>query len=269
MTEKPYRASEDLENLLKDFYNLTGMKICIYDGDGKELCYYPERYSPFCKYLRSFPDAEEKCRRCDLNALAECKKTQSAYLYPCHAGLTECMAPVRLNDSIRGFIGIGQIREKSSRFPETDYGADRETAKKYWESLPEIPHDKILSAIHILEACTGYDQLKRFVREQNETLGSRLEAFIAEHIRGDLGVNRLCRKFLLSRRELYAFVRENYRCTPAEFVRLRRLRYAAELLKTTDLAVSEIAERCGIGDYNYFSKMFRRAYGMSARDFRK
>ena len=52
-------------------------------------------------------------------------------------------------------------------------------------------------------------------------------------------------------------------------MRLRRLAYAAELLKTTDLSVAEIADRCGIGDYNYFSKIFRKVYNVSARDYRK
>lgn len=266
MTNESY-TSEDLKKLLKDFYNLTSIKICIYDSDGNELCYYPERYSQFCKYLRTFPE-EEKCKKCDENALARCKKTQSVVIYSCHAGLTECMTPVRLQDSTRGFIGIGQIREESSVPPKaTD--AEGEKLLSLWRSLPTIPRDKILSALHILEACSGYDQLKRFVREQSETLGNRLEAYITENIRGNLGIDALCRKFLLSRKELYTFVHAHYHCTPAEFVRLRRLGYAAELLKTTELSVAEIADRCGIGDYNYFSKIFRKEYGTSAREYRK
>lgn len=269
MTEKHQNDLVLLNGLLKDFYNLTGMKICIYDGEGEELSYYPERFSKFCKYLRAFPEAEKKCRGCDKNALAECKRTQSAFLYTCHAGLTECMSPICLNGSIRGFIVIGQIREDGSVFSGEDFGADEETLKELWNSLPVIPREKILSAVHISEACTGYDQLIRFVREQSESLGARLEAFVAENLQGDLGVNALCRKFVLSRRELYSFIRERYHCTPAQFVRLRRLRYAAELLKTTDLSVAKIADKCGIGDYNYFSKIFRKTYGVSARDYRK
>ncbi len=269
MTEKQQNDLIRLKNLLRDFYNLTGMKICIYDGEGEELCYYPERFSQFCKHLRTFPEAEEKCRACDRNALAECKKTQSAFLYTCHAGLTECMSPICLNDSIRGFIVIGQIREDGSVFAGENFGADLDKLRTLWNSLPVIPRDKILSAVHISEACTGYDQLIRFVREQSETLGNRLEAFVKENLKGNLGVNALCRKFVLSRRELYSFVHERYHCTPAQFVRLRRLAYAAELLKTTDLSVAEIADRCGIGDYNYFSKIFRKVYNVSARDYRK
>lgn len=262
-------VSENLQKLLADFYNLTNMKICICNSEGEELYFYPEHFSKFCRTLRALPEAEAKCKDCDRYGFAECKRTKSVFLYPCHAGLMECMAPVPMQGSIRGFIAIGQIREENSAFTATGFGRESEKLKKLWDSMPVVPRNKILSAVHILEVCAGYDHLIRFVREQNETFGSRLEAYIEENIQGDLGVDALCRKFVLSRRELYTFLREHYRCTPAQFIRLRRLKFAAELLRTTKLSVSEIADRCGIGDYNYFSKMFRKAFGVSAREYRK
>lgn len=265
---------DELRRLLADFYSLTGIKICIYDSEGDELCYYPERYTPFCRQLRSFPEMEERCRLCDRNALAECKRTQRAFLYLCHAGLTECMAPISLQGSIRGFIVIGQIREDSSGFaPEgaggaVDSAAEEELAA-LWQALPVVPRQKIRAALHILEACAGYDQLKRFVQESGESLSTRLEAFVEAHLKENLDVGTLCRRFSLSRRELYELTHSRYHCTPAEFVRLRRLGCAARLLRETELSVTKIAEECGIGDYNYFSKVFRRAYGVSAREYRR
>lgn len=265
---------DELQRLLADFYILTGIKICIYDSEGDELCYYPERYTPFCRQLRSFPEMEERCRRCDRNALAECKRTRRAFLYRCHAGLTECMAPISLQGSTRGFIVIGQIREDPSEFVPAREGeaiapSEEERLSALWRTLPVVPRRKILAAMHVLEACAGYDRLKRFVQESGESLSTRLETFIEAHLRENLDVGTLCRRFSLSRRELYELTHTRYRCTPAEFVRLRRLGCAAKLLKETELSVTQIAEECGIGDYNYFSKIFRKTYGVSAREYRR
>ena len=47
-----------LDDLLKGFYNLTGLKICVYDADGVEISYYPDRYTSFCGYLRQGPRPE-------------------------------------------------------------------------------------------------------------------------------------------------------------------------------------------------------------------
>ena len=51
---------EKLQNLIKDFYNLTGMKICIYDSQENELCFYPAKLSEFCASVRR---SEELDRR--------------------------------------------------------------------------------------------------------------------------------------------------------------------------------------------------------------
>lgn len=44
---------------------------------------------------------------------------------------------------------------------------------------------------------------------------------------------------------------------------------AKRLLVHTDLAVKEIADRLGIGDYAYFSRLFTLATGISPTQFRK
>ena len=47
-----------------------------------------------------------------------------------------------------------------------------------------------------------------------------------------------------------------------------RLRYAAYLLRESTESVSEIASMCGFESASYFTRCFRRKYGMSPRDFR-
>lgn len=48
-----------------------------------------------------------------------------------------------------------------------------------------------------------------------------------------------------------------------------RLRYASFLLKETEDPVSRIAFQCGFGNLSYFTRRFRRQYGVSPREYRK
>lgn len=48
----------------------------------------------------------------------------------------------------------------------------------------------------------------------------------------------------------------------------KRMEEAKHLLKTTNLKVSEVAERVGYGNVRYFNRVFRTALNMSANDYR-
>lgn len=54
-----------------------------------------------------------------------------------------------------------------------------------------------------------------------------------------------------------------------EFLTLLRINRAKELLRTTQMRTSDIAFEVGYADQNYFSKLFKKCTGMSAREFRQ
>jgi len=57
--------------------------------------------------------------------------------------------------------------------------------------------------------------------------------------------------------------------TPIDYlIRIRALK-AAELLRQSDRAITEIALETGFSDSNYFSRQFRRIYQLSPRDYRR
>lgn len=253
-----------MQELLHDFYNLTGIKICIYDSAENELCYYPEKLTPFCRALREDAAADGRCRACDRRAFAECKRTHRRAVYTCHAGLLECFSPILYNDKIIGYIVIGQIRAESA--PAEELPAD---LRALYAQLPAIGMDKINSAIHILDACAGYEYVKTLVSGYDERIDARMAAYIEEHLAGDLSVAALCRAFRLSRSELYLLFREYFSASVADFVKARRLQTACRLLEKTRLPVGKIAEQCGIPDYNYFSKQFKAAFRLSPTQWRQ
>jgi AraC-like DNA-binding protein len=62
--------------------------------------------------------------------------------------------------------------------------------------------------------------------------------------------------------------RARYGMTLPHYLLTRRIEYASYLLENTDLAVGEIARRCGMEDAQYFNKQFRSLNGMSPSGFR-
>ena len=56
---------------------------------------------------------------------------------------------------------------------------------------------------------------------------------------------------------------------PREYAMRLRLQRGAQLLANRDLAISEVAEMTGCPDALYFSRLFRKRYGMSPSKFRR
>ena len=57
--------------------------------------------------------------------------------------------------------------------------------------------------------------------------------------------------------------------SPNEYLRIIRLKKATELLKATEMNISEIAYEVGFNDPDYFGKCFKEQFGLTPRQFRK
>lgn len=96
---------------------------------------------------------------------------------------------------------------------------------------------------------------------------------VIDHIHANLDkplpVDELARVSGLSRAHFSRVFAESEGVPPAEFVLQRRMQRAAKLLtKAAFIPVKEVAIMSGFDDANYFSKVFRRIYGINPTEFR-
>lgn len=56
--------------------------------------------------------------------------------------------------------------------------------------------------------------------------------------------------------------------TLTQFITEKRMDLAAKLLNDVPASIQSVAQKCGIPDVNYFSKLFKKAYGVSPRKFK-
>jgi AraC-like DNA-binding protein len=66
----------------------------------------------------------------------------------------------------------------------------------------------------------------------------------------------------MSRVHLYKRIRQVTGLTPIEFIRIMRLKRAAQLLRESQRNVSEIAYEVGFNNPKYFSKYFKDEFGV-------
>ncbi|MCB9337428.1 MAG: response regulator [Lewinellaceae bacterium] len=77
----------------------------------------------------------------------------------------------------------------------------------------------------------------------------------------DFGIDQLCRGLGVSRTQLHNKVKALTNQSTSEFVRMVRLHKAKELLRTTNLNVSEVGYEVGFSNPAYFSRIYSEAFG--------
>lgn len=266
-----------LTAMLKDFYNLTHMRITVYDDAYSEITAFPGHVAPICRYIRSNPQADADCRECDMRACQQAKRQRSPLIYRCHAGLTEAIAPVVIDNEVIAYLSFGHQfvyadqesgrREIQARCAK--YDPDRALLDDLICEMHGVDERYILSGVHIMEAVASYLCMERMITLKEQTFQAEIDQFVTDHFTEDISVDTLCRHFAVSRTALYAFAKQNYGVGIAQHIRDLRVQYAQELLiSKPEMRISDIAEACGYSDYNYFNAVFSRFSGMPPRKYR-
>lgn len=82
-------------------------------------------------------------------------------------------------------------------------------------------------------------------------------------------VERFAKLMGMSRMTLYRKFKAVTGDSPSEFIRSIRLNKAAELLRSGEFTVSEIADKVGISDLSYFSASFKKRFDQTPSQFQK
>lgn len=270
-------AKKELEKAAFDFYNMTKIMIVLYSDDKKVLYSYPDRMTDLCATLRLNEEINKKCLECDHYGFKNCEKTKSAYIYTCHAGLTEAVVPIYENSVIIGYMMLGQVLDKKNR--ETAEKKITDLCKKYgWNTdeylaklgkIKPIKTNAIQSAANIMSMCACYLYTNKIIKNRSDILGYQLKDYVDTHLDSDLSVESLCRIFYISKTKLYYLAKNILNMGISDYIRTKRIDEAKRLLTDTKKPIYQICEETGFSDANYFSRIFKSMVGMTPKEYRK
>ncbi len=267
---------ERLDEILRAFFSITGIKIIIFDEKRNIISAYPRHDCSFCTKIKSFPATAEKCLLNDVGIFNECKKKGKLILYTCHAGLVEGCAPIIAAGTVVGYIMFGQISDLPSREVLLQNIEDvcRSNSlsvsefTKVAKSIKLKSYDTIMASAKIFEACVSYIVLNEMLLPKQDKTMLECERYISENL-ATVSVDVLCEHLDMSRTALYELFKLKTGQGVSHYIRGKQLEEAKTLLTQTDMTVSAVSEMCGFSDYNYFSRVFKKTYGYSASSVRK
>ena len=155
----------------------------------------------------------------------------------------------------------------------TESGADAYITKPF---SPQLLMARILQLLNQREILRQkFGKVPQEIRsamlrnEQDSLFVKRLDSIVYSRLgEQDLSVDKVAGLLHLGRTIFYKKVRGTTGYTPNEYIRVIRLRTAAELLKEGEKNVSEVAYAVGFDNPYYFSKCFKEQFGMPPSQYR-
>ena len=268
---------EELSVLLRDFYELTGLRTVVFDEWGMDILSYPQELPTYCRLIRDTPAGQMGCRLCDQKACRQAQRERKTLVYPCHAGLIEAITPIQVSDVIVGYLLLSHIVQGADEEAEWQrarelcegFGIPEKTLYEAYCQLPRTPYSILRAACDLLSLSAQALCQVHMARLVPGSPQETLNRFLSDHLAEDLSSERICAALGMGRTALYKFSKETYGCGINEYVRRLRIQRAMNLLITTNLTNGEICQQIGMADYNYFFRVFRAETGFTPQAYRR
>lgn len=101
------------------------------------------------------------------------------------------------------------------------------------------------------------------------SIAGKLHPWLIRHLSGPLGVEQLAEHSHMSVRNFTRVFQKETGQTPAKFIEKLRVEVARKYLEDSDLAMDQIAEKCGLGGPVSMRRTFMRHMDVSPSDYRR
>lgn len=124
--------------------------------------------------------------------------------------------------------------------------------------------------LHRLATCLLTCPLTSGTPENSTLLKLReIRRYMDEHYTEKLSLDELANRFYISKYHMSREFKKAFGTTLVSYLTAQRITKAKEMLRFTDLQIETIARDCGIEDNSYFNKVFQKAEGITAREYRR
>lgn len=260
--------------ILKEFFQISGFRISIHDLEYNEIYAYPQSLSPFCNRIQQIDRIRQKCNEMDKAAFEKVEQTEKTFVYQCHCGLYEAVAPIYHFGVLSGYLMMGQVRSHSDSsrgcilkklIPFTD---DIDEATQYVDTIKSIDENLIYSYVTIMQLVAEHITRTNKINRCGNHLAPMLKQYINRNYNKAFSLSLLTQKFNCCSSTLMSCFKSEYHMTIIEYLHQVRLTQAEQMLTCSRKSVKEIAAACGFSGQNYFTRLFTKQYGISPTQYR-
>ena len=114
-----------------------------------------------------------------------------------------------------------------------------------------------------------YESGEEHHRKLYPTWVQEAATLLSEHCTEDIRISELAARFYMEQNSFIRRFKTYMGQTPKEYQITCRMKRATALLADSDMSLLEIAARCGFASHSFFSKTFKRVFGITPTEYRR
>ena len=265
--------SDEVQTLLDDFASLLDVRVTFYSLAGEPLRRGKAMHNcAYCSLVHDKLSGFDKCVSMDCDKQHEAVEKDQIINYCCHAGLHECIAPVKVRNRVAGFVMFGQFRIDGDREPDWEKIPAKLRAQLHqaYLELPCFTAEKLQAVLGVFKTLIDYIAVRELAVLQGDRLRNEIDMYIEKHASEDIRLPDMAKKLGRSVSTISQFLRNNYQTSFKGLLLDARLRIAEKMWRDDPGAtVAEVAFASGFCDQFYFSRRFKEKFGLSPMKYRK
>lgn len=277
----------DLFRVYQDaFRTATGLPLRLVGAAPDDWCLDDQAVnrSPFCEALNLCKSACNACIETNRRLMHEATVNGPSSCH-CFAGLTASAVPVKVGNTLVGFLKTGQVFSRTPDEAQFDRvlgtlgrktldATTQETLRSAYLQTRSVEPERYASMITLLQSFA--EQLGRhaeslaIIEEGREPAAiAKARRYIHQHLDESLPLGAVAHEAGLSESHFCRLFKEATGLTLTDYVNRCRIEHAKKELLKSDRRVSEIAFEVGYQSLSQFNRSFARIVGQSPTLWRR
>lgn len=234
--------------------------VLFFGSFGNELCELPFSHqihsSPFCtKAKAETKNGYRRCFACRNLAIEKALKTKLSFGGRCINGIYEYVRPVLTDGEVAAIIFIGNIQ---SALSPDDPTLEKNFSADDCEKVANIIENHILMLL----------EHSPLGRKTANPLVENIKNYILSNIEFGINISYISKIFHYNEMYLGRLFKKETGMSIGDYITLRRLALAKELLSATDDKIISISSGVGFNNVTYFNRVFKKHTGLTPMEYR-
>ncbi|MBO5952524.1 MAG: helix-turn-helix domain-containing protein [Oscillospiraceae bacterium] len=282
------KYTTDITQYINTIRALCQVGICYYDlNNFFEYNQYGIRdnrghYCEFCRKVRELPIGRKSCDLSDkTDAVRLAEQYKKPFFFECHIGMQELIVPIFKGSMLLGILFVGQCATESTDHQvivsrANSLGGDGEKMLQLFQQLPFKAKDDLLNIGKLLSA---YFETMIYSRElmfsnvsiSDLTSGTaqKMKDYIDSNYTYSISPGKVAKVFFINPSYASRCFHQHTGISMSEYINSVRIEKAKYFLSGTSIPIGNIALNVGFSNCNYFSRVFKKAVGITPTAFRK